>query len=110
MSYSVSGTTITLTRGDSFYAQLSITDADGNEYVPSSDDYIRFAMKKKITDDEPLLIKEIPYDTLILTLDPEDTSSLSFGSYIYDVELTTSDGFVNTFITKSTIKITEEVY
>ena len=109
MSYSISGTTISLTRGDSFYAQILINDADGNEYEPQDGDSVRFAMKKKYTDSEPLLTKDIPIDTLILELEPDDTKSLSFGSYVYDIQLTTEDGFVSTFITKSTIKITEEV-
>lgn len=34
MSYSVSGTTITLTRGDTFVALISITKQDGTPYVP----------------------------------------------------------------------------
>ena len=35
MSYSVSGTTITLTRGDTFKAVVSITQQDGSPYVPA---------------------------------------------------------------------------
>lgn len=47
MSYSVSGTTITLTRGDSFIADISITDQDDKPYIPGAGDVIRFAMKKR---------------------------------------------------------------
>ena len=47
MSYSVSGTTITLTRGDTFKAVVSITQQDGSPYVPTSGDKVRFAMKAK---------------------------------------------------------------
>lgn len=36
MSYSVQGTTITLTRGDTFMALISITQSDGNPYIPFS--------------------------------------------------------------------------
>ena len=45
MSYSVSGTMITLTRGDTFTALITITDSEGNQYVPVKGDRIRFAMK-----------------------------------------------------------------
>ena len=45
MSYSVSGTTITLTRGDTFVALISITKQDGTPYVPNDGDKVRFAMK-----------------------------------------------------------------
>lgn len=42
MSYSVSGTTITLTRGDTFKAVVSITQQDGSPYVPTSGDKVSF--------------------------------------------------------------------
>lgn len=54
MSYNVSGTTITLTRGDTFMAQISITDSKGEPYIPVEGDSVRFAMKSAYTDDEPL--------------------------------------------------------
>lgn len=74
MSYSVSGTMITLTRGDTFTALITITDSEGNQYVPVKGDRIRFAMKTDYEDGAPLLIKEIPIDTMILVIEPEDTS------------------------------------
>lgn len=45
MSYSVSGTMITLTRGDTFSALITITDLNDNQYIPMNGDRIRFAMK-----------------------------------------------------------------
>lgn len=56
MSYSVSGTTITLTRGDTFKAQINITDRGGNTYTPVEGDKVRFAMKAKYSDPEPLVV------------------------------------------------------
>lgn len=88
MSYSVSGTMITLTRGDTFSALITITDLNDNQYIPMNGDRIRFAMKNDYNDETPLLIKEIPIDTMILTLNPEDTKHLPFGKYVYDIELT----------------------
>ena len=61
-------------------------------------------------DETPLLIKEIPIDTMILTLNPEDTKHLPFGKYVYDIELTKATGEVDTFITKAILKLTEEVH
>lgn len=78
MSYSVSGTMITLTRGDTFSALITITDPNDNQYIPTNGDRIRFAMKNDYNDETPLLIKEIPIDTMILTLNPEDTKHLPF--------------------------------
>lgn len=110
MSYFVQGTTITLTRGDTFRAKISMTYPDGSNYTPASTDIIRFAMKKTVKDKKPLVLKEIPYDTMVLVIDPDDTKALDFGNYIYDVELTKENGFVSTFITNSKLVLTEEVH
>ena len=67
-------------------------------------------MKKDISDKDCLILKDIDMNTMRLQIDPEDTKNLSFGSYIYDIELTTNDGFVDTFIGPATFKITKEVY
>lgn len=105
----INGTTITLTRGDTLRASLEILDAEGNTYTPSSGDTIRFAMKKSYSDSECLIEKQIPNDTLLLSLDPEDTKDLAFGSYVYDIEITFESGAVDTFVDKATFRISEEV-
>ena len=109
MSYSIKDTTITLTRGDTMVALISITQANGYPYTPVEGDKVRFAMKTNYTDVKPLLVKDIPIDTMELKLEPEDTADLNFGKYVYDVQLTKADGTVDTFITKAIIRITEEV-
>ena len=112
MSYTVKKTSIMLTRGDTFKAQISITDKDGNPYDIQPGDSVRFAMKKNYNDPdtEVLILKDIPTETLILELEPFDTKDLPFGSYVYDIQLTTAGGEVDTFITKASITLTEEVY
>lgn len=109
MSYSVQGTTITLTRGDTFMALISIIQSDGSPYLPIEGDKVRFAMKSSYTEIKPLLVKDIPIKTMKLVLNPEDTKALTFGKYVYDIQLTKVTGEVDTFITKGTVKITEEV-
>ena len=109
MSYSISGTNIILTRGDSLTAKISIFNQDGSEYIPVQGDSVRFAMKANYSDHSPLLVKDIPIDSLILSIKPEDTKSLSFGKYVYDIQLTRADGSVDTFITKASLRLTEEV-
>lgn len=110
MSYSVAGSTITLTRGDTFRATVNITDSNGLPYIPSPGDTIRFAMNRNYAAGEPLILKNIPTDTLNLVIDPEDTKTLPFGNYVYDIELTDSAGNVDTFIAKARLILTEEVY
>lgn len=110
MSYKVSGTSISLTRGDTFIATITISDSKGEIYEPVAGDAIRFAMKKSYSDAQPLILKDIPIDTMKLVLDSEDTKDLDFGDYVYDIQLTKISGEVDTFITKAQLKLTEEVY
>ena len=107
--YCVKGTEIILTRGDTFRATLTIQDCNGDIYVPQPGDVIRFAMKKRYSDKDVLLTKIIDNETLTLKLSPEDTKSLLFGTYVYDIELTYSSGDVDTFIAGATLRLMEEV-
>lgn len=117
MSCSISGTSITLTRGDTLKVKIDIIK-DDTLYVPQSGDSVRFALKhpamntKKTAykDVEPLIVKNIPINTMLLTLNPEDTKDLDFDTYVYDIEITFSDGTVDTFITEAILKLTPEVY
>ncbi len=108
MSFRLNGKTITMTRGDSVRIGISLSDDEGTTYIPREGDSIRFACKK--TYDGVLLIeKDIPTDTLILKLEPEDTKPLSFGKYVYDMQITFANGDVCTFVDKGLLKLTEEV-
>jgi len=110
--FTIKKTSIILTRGDTLKAEISITDKDGNPYIPVPGDTIRFAMKKHYNDPdtEVLIVKDIPINTMILQLDPADTKDLDFGNYVYDIQITTAGGDVDTFIAKASLTLTEEVY
>ncbi len=108
--FKVSGTTITLTRGDTARIIVGLSyKGSGDEYYPSGGDVVRFAAKKKYKDESPVIYKIIPSDTMILEISPQDTKNLSFGNYVYDIEITYENGDVDTFIERATLKITEEV-
>ena len=109
MSFKVRKNTIFLTRGDTFKAHLTINYPDGSVYTPKEGDSIRFALKENIEDEECLILRDIPIDTMLLILYPEDTKELEFGSYVYDIQLTKANGDVDTFITASKLKLTAEV-
>lgn len=109
---------ITLTRGDSFMVQVAIKK-DGEYYTPVDGDVVRFALKHpklnaagtEYADQEPLILKPIPIETMILELEPADTKDLGFGEYVYDMEITFgADGRVDTFITEKKFLLTKEVH
>ena len=100
---------ISVVRGDSLWTKLELKDSDGNPYIPDQGDTIRFSMKTSTDDEEqPIVVKNIPYDTLELRLDPQDTD-LPVGVYWYDIEITLNNGFVDTCVGPCKIKITEQV-
>lgn len=115
MSVSVSGTTITMTRGDTLRVTVGMKK-NGEPYTPDSDDKIRFAAKRskfnmqktQYEDASPLIVKDITGNPLLLELVPKDTASLGFGAYDYDIQITMADGTVDTFISGS-LTLTPEV-
>ena len=107
----INGNHITITKGDTLDALLEITHLDGSPYRPKAGDVIRFALKQRYTDQEPLLTKEIPNATLNLRLEADETKLLKAGGppYVYDVQITMEDGTVDTFIDRGRFTVTEEV-
>ena len=105
--------TIYLTKGDSMLGDIAIQTyetLDGDEivFVPGEGDVIRFAVTKEIGE-EPIIVKTVDNDSLTFTLDPADTENLEYGTYQWDLKLTTKDGTVNTFIDRGKLILTEVV-
>lgn len=98
---------ITLTRGDTLLADVGMI-RDQEEYTPTEGS-VRFAMKRRYTDEEPAVVRDIPIDTMVLEVKPEDTKELCMDkSYVYDIQFTDASGHVDTFI-KGTLTLTNEV-
>lgn len=104
----INGKRITFTKGDTFKALITM-NTDTGTYIPVEGDLVRFAMKKDYTDSTALILKTIPNDTQILTIDSGDTESLEVGEYVYDIQITYANGDVDTFIDRGTLELTEEV-
>lgn len=100
---------IALTRGDTarFYTTIE-DDVTGEDYIVKSGDTIRFTIKKTYNDSVPLVQKVIEGSNLV-HIQPNDTKSLPFGKYVYDVEITTESGDVYTFIGPNVFEVTKEV-
>ena len=117
MTARIDGTTIYLTRGDTFAATVEIKNSDGSTYNLQSGDVVRFALKSAkmragntaYSDVNPLILKTIPNATLQLEIAPDDTKKLPFSTYKYDIELTKANGDVDTFINNADFVLMPEV-
>ena len=110
MSAKISGKTITLTRGDTFRALVEIFNEDGTVYEPINGDSVRFALKQNYNSSDIKIYKDIPLETMILAIDPEDTKDLKQpAEYVYDIQITHINGDIDTFIANGKFKLTEEV-
>ena len=100
---------VRLTRGDTARLSVSAINEVTNEpYIFEDGDTLTLTIKKSTKDTTPLVQKTITGSN-IFSIDPADTSSLSFGNYKYDVELTTYGGDVYTIIEPTTFELLQEV-
>ena len=115
------GKKIYLTRGDSAYINISIRMPDGKYYQLADGDEIWFAVKRKTTDKQYLIAPKTltPYEVkdgeelqynAYLTILPEETKNLPFGSFVYDISLVNEKrNYVTTIIEPNPFVILEEV-
>lgn len=101
------GNSIYITRGDTLNMAISIKDQDNNEYELVEGDTLLFTVKKSTRDSEVIIQKNILNKEF--KIEPKDTENLPYDDYVYDVQLTQSDGDVTTVIKPSLFRVTEEV-
>ena len=107
---------ITIVRGDSADLELTLYETNEHgekvEYVPVEGDSLLFTVKTNTKTKNYIFQKPIDVmslDGLKIAIHPEDTSDLSYGTYKYDVEYTSGDGYVDTVITPRDFIVAEEV-
>lgn len=96
---------ITLTRGDTCAFDVEIKTDTGETYIPQEGDVITWTVKKDTKTADVIIQKT----GSTIVLNPTDTRSLKYGSYLYDVTLTTESGAVYTIITPTEFILAEEV-
>ena len=104
--FGISGTQITLTRGDSMTAAIPML-VDDDIYELEEGDRCYFSAKADPTDDRPA-IGPIKLDNYVLELDPNDTEGLDFGKYGYDAYIIFTDGRKLTYLTHSILILDKE--
>lgn len=102
------GHEIRLTRGDTAYLSVSLTNRDGTPYIIQPDDTLTLSVKKGIGAVGYALQKRA-VGTEKIKLLPEDTAHLPFGQYKYDIQLAKSNGDIFTVISVSNFILLEEV-
>ena len=85
---------ITLTRARTHALIVSLTDASGNPYVMSNDEFLIFGVKKNLSSNTYLVNKKIDStatnDTegqYIFEITPNDTANLTPDTYYWDIGL-----------------------
>ena len=109
MLYIESNNVIKLTRGDTAKLTVPIeNDLDNTSYVMDEQDVLTFTIKKSVKDNDNL-VQKVVTGSNNFHIKPEDTDSLPFGKYVYDVQLTTAGGDIYTVIEPTSFEILSEV-
>lgn len=103
-----------LIRGDTLKLKFQRKNKSG-EVITTKPDFLFFTVKSSYYSKDYLFQKRLDRDISFseedyyyrFTIDPKDTDNLSYGSYVYDIEVITGD--VVKTIAKGNLKITEEV-
>lgn len=105
---------IEFVRGDTQPLKFQVKDNNGNVLKMDSSDELIFTIKKNYNTKQKILQKKLSDGGIhynggyyFITLNHEDTASLKYGTYVYDVQLM-SDGIVATLVL-GTITLTQEV-
>lgn len=89
-------------RGDTEGININFTDEVTENIVPLiAGDKVYLTVKKSYKDTEKAfqkVITEFIDGEAIITIYPEDTKELEIGKYLYDVQFTSSEGYVKTII------------
>lgn len=103
---------ITMPRGDIKHVCFTIKDSEG-KIIDTAFAEVYFTVKQSYTRNAFLFQKKLSDQTITFedgvysfTIDPEDTNNLSYGAYVFDIQVS-DEGIKQTIVGK--ITITEEV-
>ena len=104
--FKIQNQTIQITRGDTGIFTLGIR-AGGQPY-DYSNDQVLFTVKRNVNTSEIIFQKTVEHNQTVTIL-PADTENLPYGTFTYDVQVTTQNGIVNTVITPHPFIVCPEV-
>ncbi len=97
---------IYLTKGDNAQLKVRVFDNTGREREIFDDDTITLTVRK--TADSQVALSKTA-NKGVIELVPDDTNSLSVGTYIYDIQLTTFGGKIYTIVPVANFEIGQEI-
>lgn len=98
---------IKLTKGDTASIFIEVYDLDNKKYEIKSTDVITLTVRKSAQ--AAIAFQETANDEHYIVINSSDTSSLATGLYVYDIQLTTGDGYVYTICPENFFEITNEI-
>ena len=102
----VKGTDIHITKGDTGYLYLNITDENNNKYIIKDGDTVTITVKS--TQGTKIFSHTVPANEAFI-IEPNDTADAGIGRYKYDIQLNTANNEVFTIIPVSSFFIEEGV-
>lgn len=105
--FKVDNNNISMIRGDSGVFTITITDTNGSPVALTDGDVLTFTLRRAARNPDIVLQKIIADGEL--DIKPADTEGLTFGAYVYDIELKRADGYVDTVIPPHEFLLMEEV-
>lgn len=105
--FTVNNNNISMIRGDSGVFTITIADTNGSPVTLTDGDVLTFTLRR--TPRSPTIVLQKTITDGTLNINPGDTQDLTFGSYVYDVELRRADGYTDTIIPPHEFLVLEEV-
>lgn len=99
---------IKITRGDTGVIAINLKNKDGTEYVMQTGDVLVITVKRSTYVSDVLFQKAFG-SSMQAKIEPADTANLSYGTYWYDVQLTTAGGDVFTVVVPHKLEVMPEV-
>lgn len=107
------GTEIFIVRGDSGFLQIYMSDREDNKILFKAGDVLFLTVKSSSRTSKISFQKIVEIQTetdfVSVNIEPNDTKELSFGQYVYDIQLTRSNGDVHTIMMPSKFTIGDEI-
>ncbi len=101
--------TIRLTRGDTARLAVEVTNEQtGEPYEIKRDDTVTLTVRRSESTTD-ILMQKVLIGSGSFHIDPDDTKTINYGKYKYDIQINTASGDVYTVIPPSIFEIMGEV-